>query len=51
MPSLIILMVSAEVNQHLMKKRSGVEELETIPASTKPMRSHHRSPGGERCGL
>ena len=26
------------------------EELETLPAGTKPRTSHHRSPGGERRG-
>ena len=28
-----------------------VEELETLPASTTPRTSHHRSPGGERRGM
>ena len=30
--------------------RAKVEELETLPAGTKPGTSHHRSPGGERRG-
>ena len=31
-------------------RSEGVEELETLPAGTKPGTSHHRSPGGERRG-
>ena len=30
------------------QKIRSVEELETLPAGTKPRISHHRSPGGER---
>ena len=32
------------------RKILSVEELETLPAGTKPRTSHHRSPGGEREG-
>ena len=32
------------------RKIWSVEELETLPAGTKPRTSHHRSPGGERRG-
>ena len=32
------------------RKISNAEELETLPAGTKPRASHHRSPGGERRG-
>ena len=32
------------------QKLWSVEELETLPAGTKPRTSHHRSPGGERRG-
>ena len=31
-------------------KIRSVEELETLPAGTKPRTSHHRSPGGDRRG-
>ena len=32
------------------RKIRSVEELETLPAGTKPRASHHRPPGGERRG-
>ena len=32
------------------RKMRSVEELEKLPAVTKPRTSHHRSPGGERRG-
>ena len=32
------------------RKTWNVEELESLPAGTKPRTSHHRSPGGERRG-
>ena len=32
------------------RKISSAEELETLPAGTKPRTPHHRSPGGERRG-
>ena len=32
------------------RKISSVDKLQTLPAGTKPMTSHRRSPGGERRG-
>ena len=44
--------IEQQVGNHHMwlasRKIWSVEELETLPAGTKPRTSHHRSPGGER---
>ena len=37
-------------NGRRLGKVLSVEELETLPAGTKPGASHHRWPGGERRG-
>ena len=36
--------------EHEMEIEIVGGEFETLPVTTKPKTSHHRSPGGERCG-
>ena len=47
------IVTGGKINHHIWLapwKIRSFEELETLPAATKPRTSHHRSPGGERRG-